>query len=167
MNPSQLGTLLRRLQDALDASVEAAYREAGLDFRPRYTPVVRPLFERGPMRIRDLADQTGLSHSALSQTVAQLEKAGWVELRAGRDRRERIVHLTPAAEAREPDLRRQWAITAAAAADLDKALPHPLEPLLARALAEISRESFSDRRERCARALEADGDPVTRPAASP
>ena len=150
MRSSQLGTLLRRLQEALDASVESAYRDAGLTFRPRYTAVVRPLLERGPMRIRDLADLTGLSHSALSQTVAQLEKQGWVELRPGRDRRERIVHPTADALLREPDLRRQWEITAAAAADLDAELPHPLEPLLAQALDALSRESFSERLQRCA-----------------
>ena len=150
MRTSQLGTLLRRLQEALDASVETAYRDAGLAFRPRYTAVVRPLLERGPMRIRGLADLTGLSHSALSQTVAQLEKQGWVELRPGQDRRERIVHPTAEALLREPALRRQWEITAAAAADLDAELPHALEPLLAQALDALSRESFAERLRRCA-----------------
>ena len=38
---SSLGTLLRTLIDALDGDVERAYAQAGLDFRPRFTPVVR------------------------------------------------------------------------------------------------------------------------------
>lgn len=149
MMASQLGSRLRRLQEALDSSVEAAYREAGLAYRPRYTAVIRPLIDRGPLRIRDLADLTGLSHSALSQTVAQLEKEGWVEVRAGCDRRERIVSLTPEAMRAKPALEREWRITAAAAADLDRELSHPLESLLEEAIAALNRESFRERRARC------------------
>jgi DNA-binding MarR family transcriptional regulator len=140
-----LGTLLRRLIDALDGAVESAYHEAGLDFRPRYTPVIRLLLDAGPLPIRDIAQHAGLTHSALSQTVSQLQREGWVEVRAGRDRRERVVHPSPKARASEPALRRRWAITAAAAASLDAELPHGLESLLRRALDALESKPFKER----------------------
>ena len=46
-----LGTLLRALLDQLDPAVEQAYRHLQLDYRPRYTPVLRTLMAQGPCRI--------------------------------------------------------------------------------------------------------------------
>lgn len=155
---SNLGSLLRRLLEALDGEVEQAYRRAGLDFRPRFTPVMRLLFADGPLRIRDLAERTGLSHSALSQTVTQLRAGGWVLLAPGADRREKFVHPTAKAEAAAPALERQWRATAAAAASLDAELPHDLEPIIAAALEALQRRPFGER----IRAAEMDGEPPAR-----
>lgn len=140
-----LGTLLRRLIDALDGAVESAYQDAGLDFRPRYTPVIRLLLDAGPMPIRDIARRAGVSHSALSQTVSQLQREGWVELRPGHDRRERVVQPSDKTRRLEPALRNRWAITAAAAASLDAELPCALEPLLRQALEALEAKPFKER----------------------
>lgn len=143
--PSMLGGRLRRLLDALDGEVEKAYRRNGLDFRPRFTPVLKALFDRGPMRVRDLAEATGLSQSALSQTLTQMETAGWVAFEPGRDRRERYVHATRQAQAAAPLLERQWRATAKAAASLDAELGLELEPVVGAALEALARQSFGDR----------------------
>lgn len=140
-----LGTLLRALLDRLDPEVEAAYRAAGLDFRPRFTPVLRALVEQGPQRIKDISVASGLSHSAVSQTVAALQARNWVRLVSGKDGRERIVHLTRASRARLPALREQWARTARAAASLDADLGHPLEDVLRQALHALETRSFGER----------------------
>ena len=89
-----LGTLLRALLDQLDPAVEQAYRDQ-LDYRPRYTPVLRTLMAQGPSRIKDLA-LAGLSHSALSQTVAAMVRDGWLHAANGEDGRERILQLSRA-----------------------------------------------------------------------
>ena len=48
MTPARtLGTLLRNLSETLDRAVEEAYRDAGLSYRPRYTPVFRALLSAG------------------------------------------------------------------------------------------------------------------------
>ena len=95
-----LGTLLRALLDQLDPAVEQAYRDLQLDYRPRYTPVLRTLMAQGPCRIKDLASACGLSHSALSQTVAAMVRDGWLHASSGDDGRERILQLSPAHSAR-------------------------------------------------------------------
>jgi DNA-binding MarR family transcriptional regulator len=142
---STLGTLLRRLLAQLDDAVEESYARDGLDYRPRYTPIIRALAAGGPATIRDLAARTGVSHSAASQTVAQLADRGLVSLQAGEDARERIVALGAAAEALMPRLERRWAATEAAARSLDDDLGVSLEEVLARALAALERQPFADR----------------------
>lgn len=146
-----LGTLLRLLLDELDPAVAAQYEALGLDYRPRFTPVIRTLANAGPMRIKDIAVQSGLTHSAVSQTVTGLVERNWVALAIGDDSRERIVHLTDYAVAQLPRLKQQWRATAKAAASLDSDLGFSLEQVLREALAALGRESFVSRLARAAR----------------
>lgn len=140
-----LGTLLRRLIEQLDSALEASYAEDGLDYRPRYTPIVRTLVKSGPATIRDLAARTGVSHSATSQTIAQMAERGLVTLTTGTDARERIVALSDAALAMLPRLERRWAATEAAARSIDTDLGLPLADVVTQALAALERQSFADR----------------------
>lgn len=139
------GVLLRRLIDHLDGAVEQSYALAGLDYRPRFTPILRTLLNSGPATLRALSDRTGVTHSAISQTVAQMGKRGWISVEAGRDGRERIVALTPFAMQRLPDLERCWAATEAASDSLDHDVGQPLAEVLSRALEALDRRPFADR----------------------
>src|SRR6188768_4490415 len=100
-----LGTLLRHLLELLDGDLERIYRDLGLPYRPRFTPVVRALMEREPRSIREIADHSGLTHSAVSQTVAEMKRAGLVSLVKDRaDARARLARLTPHGRALLPRL---------------------------------------------------------------
>lgn len=140
-----LGTLLRRLIDLLDRDVEAGYFVAGLDWRPRYTPVLRALLSEGPCSIRSLSDGIGLTHSAVSQTVSQMAKTGLVELRRGEDARERTVAVSARTQAMVPALEKQWRATNAAAEMLEAELSVPLSGIAAEALDALARKPFSER----------------------
>ena len=50
-----LGTALRHLLELLDGDVAAIYKEEGLEYLPRFTPIMRALASGNPMAIRDLA----------------------------------------------------------------------------------------------------------------
>lgn len=145
-----LGTLLRHLIEKLDGAVEQSYTQAGLDYRARYTPVVRALMESGPASIRSISRSAGITHSAASQTVAQMVERGLLEFQAGSDARERIVTLTPAAKAMIPKLQQHWSATNDAAAMLDSELSMPLSKLLREAIAALDRASFAQRIETAA-----------------
>lgn len=140
-----LGTLLRRLIEELDGAVEQSYVDAGLDYRPRYTPIVRALIRHGPATIRALSEHACVTHSAAGQTVNQMAERGLVTLRAGDDARERIVALTPRAERIVPQLERLWATTEAAARTLDEELGLSLPDVLARTLDLLERRPFAER----------------------
>ncbi|GAA1674624.1 MarR family winged helix-turn-helix transcriptional regulator [Fodinicola feengrottensis] len=141
-----LGTRLRRLLDQLDADVARAGVELGLvDYRPRFSPVVRALVADGPLSIRELAATVGVTHSAASQTVAQMERADLVTLRAGPDARQRIVRLTPKTRRMLPAIEAEWTATAAAMSTLDEELPYPLTGVVEAVFQALERRPFHDR----------------------
>lgn len=142
---STLGTLLRHLVDILDGAVEQSYKRSGLDYRPRFTPIVRALIELGPSSIRTIELHVGITHSAVSQTVSQMRKHGLVSFRSSGDARERIVYLTPKAEAMVPALKTHWAATNAAAKRLDRELSMPLTELIGEAIRALERRTFIER----------------------
>lgn len=140
-----LGTLLRHLIETLDDSVQAAYADLALNYRPRYTPVLRVLRELGSASLRTISQRAGITHSAVSQTVAQMSRDGLIQVQVGDDARERIVALSPAAMAMLPALETQWAITNAAAQALDNELSMPLSQLLREAIDALERRPFKAR----------------------
>jgi len=144
MNPT-LGTLLRHLIENLDSAVEEAYIGSGLDYRPRYTPIVRALLHLGPSSIRTISNHARISHSAASQTVSEMVKYGWAQTGKGSDARQHIVALTPKAEEAMPTLMRHWAATELAVSDLDQELPYPLSNLLREAIDALERSPFLQR----------------------
>ena len=140
-----LGTLLRHLIELLDGAVEEAYRDAQLDYRPRYTPVLRALIAIGPASIKDFAAHAGLTHSAASQTVAQMLRVGLVEVERGTDMRQQVVSLTTRAKTMIPTLEQLWEVVNEAARDLDAELVHPLSQVVEEAIVALERRPFSDR----------------------
>jgi DNA-binding MarR family transcriptional regulator len=140
-----LGTLLRHLVDLLDGDVEAVYRDQGLDCRSRFTPVIRHLESAGPSSIRQIALGSGLTHSAISQTVTEMLKKELVTSSPGRDARERIIAFTPAGEALLPRLHAIWEAIWDAADDLSEEIGQPLGQVLGRAIQAVGRRPFRDR----------------------
>lgn len=141
-----LGTQIRTALELMEGDISAVLTDLGLlDYRPRFTPIVRALNIRGPMSIRDLARATGVTHSAASQTVAQMAKVDLVRLGPGQDARERIVGLTDRTQVLLPVLEAEWDATAAASDELDAELPYPLKELIPALLAALERRPFRER----------------------
>ncbi|MDB5934880.1 MAG: MarR family transcriptional regulator [Massilia sp.] len=115
-----LGTQLRHLVELLDGAVGAAYEEAGLAYRPRYTPVMRALMEQDSATIGHIAQAAGITQPAATQTVALMVKEGLVTVAAGTvDARQRLIRLSPQGKALLPKLLACWQATAAAASSLE------------------------------------------------
>lgn len=141
-----LGTQLRHLIELLDGAVEAAYVEAGLNYRPRYTPVMRALANTEALTIGEIAAQAGITQPAATQTVAVMVKEGLLVTSAGKqDGRQKMVRLSEAGREMLPRLQQCWDATAQAAASLDAQLPYPLSRTLANAIEALKTESFGER----------------------
>jgi DNA-binding MarR family transcriptional regulator len=141
-----IGTQLRRVLELLDGDVAKVYLDLGLpEYRPRFSPIVRALVAAGPLSIRDVATAVGVTHSAASQTVAQLTKAGFVTLQPGADARQRIVQLTDRTRDLLPTIEAEWQATTAAMSELDAELTAPLGQILTELVAAIDRRSFRNR----------------------
>lgn len=141
-----LGTQLRHLIELLDGAVEQSYLDAGLAYRPRYTPVMRALIAHEPLTIGEIAARAGITQPAATQTVALMIKEGLLVASAGKlDGRQKMVKLSEAGRAMLPRLEACWKATAAAAASLDAQLPYPLSEALADAIDALDKESFEER----------------------
>lgn len=144
-----LGTQMRRLLELLDGDLEKIYRDDHPFYTPRYTPVMKALSRHDPLTIKDIADQSSVSHSAASQTVAKLVEHGLVSLAPdpapNADRRSRQVSLTDEGRRLLPWLSRRWQATTAAADELDQELAFPLSRVLQQAIDHLEARCFSER----------------------
>jgi DNA-binding MarR family transcriptional regulator len=150
-----LGTLLRHALDQMDADIAGVLADLGLaGYRTRFSVYLRAVAALGPVPIRDLARATGVTHSAASQTVAEMARRGLVELAPGADGRQRIVHLTERSREIMPVVRAEWDATRSAVTELDAELPFPLSELVPALAAALRRRGFRDRIEGSAWARE-------------
>ncbi|MEU8685268.1 MarR family transcriptional regulator [Streptomyces sp. NPDC048611] len=135
--------LLQASMDADIARVYAEHRIAGL--KPSYVRELLRLHARGPMTITELAESVGHTHSALSQKVAAMRAAGWVETVAGDDARSKKVTLTDRARGLVGRLAAEWRATEAALAEIEAEVPYPLSRAVADVEQALARKSFHDR----------------------
>ncbi|MFK0173200.1 MarR family winged helix-turn-helix transcriptional regulator [Streptomyces sp. NPDC090306] len=137
---------LRLLQASMDADIERIYTEQRIDgLKPSYVMELLRLNAHGPMTIAELADSVGRTHSALSQKVAAMRSAGWVQTVVGADARTRKVTLTDRARRVVDRLAAEWQATEAALAELEAEIPYPLSRVVTDIGQALERRSFHDR----------------------
>jgi DNA-binding MarR family transcriptional regulator len=137
-----LSTRLRLLLEAMDDDVAVALADLGItDYRTRYSAVIRRLAD-GPRPIGDVAEALSVTHSAASQTVAEMERRGLLALRPGADARQRLVTLTAKTKRLLPAINAEWDATELASAALEAELPYPLSQLIDELAAALERRRF-------------------------
>lgn len=130
----------------MDDEIARIYAENGIaDLKTTWVLEIVRLHARGPMTIAELARSVGRTHSALSQKVAAMRAAGWLETSPGPDARSKKVSLTPKAEAIAGRLAAEWRATEASAAEIEAEIPYPLTRVAADIRAALARTSFHDR----------------------
>jgi DNA-binding MarR family transcriptional regulator len=141
-----LGTQLRHLIELLDTAVGQGYLDAGLQYRPRYTPLMRALRESDGLAIGQLAELAGITQPAATQTVNLMQKDGLVVAAPAKDdARKKVIRLSPEGRALLPKLEKCWAATNAASAQLDAELSTPLSDLVEAAIAALERQPMEAR----------------------
>jgi DNA-binding MarR family transcriptional regulator len=137
---------LRELLDEMDADIGRLYAARGVTgVRPRFSMALIRLHHRGPMTVKDMAEQIDVTHSAMSQTVSAMRGEGLVETTTGRDARTRDVRLTEKGRALVPFLDAEWRATERAFAELESELPYALTQVVEDIAAALRRRPFLDR----------------------
>lgn len=129
----------------MDEQLGQLYAELGITGVTTRFSMAIMFLEEGPLTIRELAERCGVTHSAMSQSVAAMRKAGLVTSEPGEDARSRVVTLTAAGRELAPLLWREWYATEAAVAELDAELTRSLAALAGELDAALDRESFAER----------------------
>ncbi|HEY8471412.1 MAG TPA: MarR family transcriptional regulator [Natronosporangium sp.] len=137
---------LRLLLDQLDREIAGLYEAAGITgVRTRFVGPLIQLSRRGSMSVQQLADAMAVTHSAMSQTVAAMRRAGLVEDAENTDGRTRKVRLTDRSRELMPYLVAEWRATEAAIRELDAEIPYPLRRVVEDLRAAFAARPFRER----------------------
>jgi DNA-binding MarR family transcriptional regulator len=139
-----LGELLRYVGELVDQGAETQYRAIELDYRPRYTPVLRAI-SAGAETVTDITARTRLTQGAISQTIGLMVADGIVARRSLEDGRKSGLQLTPRGRKLLRRLEPHWQITFAAISTLEKEIGHPLLRVLEDVATALERQDFAAR----------------------
>lgn len=90
------GSRLRRLSEAFLSDVNAIYKAHKIPFDASWFPVFYILSEQGEVSIRQISAQLGITHSAASQMVSNLQQKGLIKSTVSKkDARHKVVAFTP------------------------------------------------------------------------
>jgi DNA-binding MarR family transcriptional regulator len=128
-----LCTALRRASRAVTRLYDAELRGTGL--RVTQNALLSVLSRSGEVRQGDLGAMTFLDETTLTRSLRPLERGGWVALRAGSDRREKLVSITEAGKAKLDQARPAWS---KAQERMRRALPRGAWETLFAALPEVA-----------------------------
>jgi DNA-binding MarR family transcriptional regulator len=135
-----------RVLNGMDDEIARVYAENGIpDLKPTWAMEIIRLHIHGPMTIAELARSVERTHSAMSQKVAAMRAAGWLETSPGPDARSKKVALTPKAERIAGKLAAEWRATEASVAEIEAEIPYPLTRVADDIAAALARKSFHDR----------------------
>ncbi|WP_334186161.1 MarR family winged helix-turn-helix transcriptional regulator [Novosphingobium sp.] len=139
-----LGELLRHLMEIVDRGSELRYQQLGLDYRPRYTPILRAI-AAGARTVTEIRDTCHLTQGAVSQTVALMIDASLLERSPLPDGRKSEVRLTPMGEALLAVVITHWESIFAAIDTLEDEIGHPVRKVLSDTIDALDRRAFSVR----------------------
>jgi DNA-binding MarR family transcriptional regulator len=98
LGPLAVAARLQRLADTIRRDGVIVYKDHGIDFEPKWFPIVYVLHEKGPTSVVDLAAEVGIAHPSVIQLVKELEAKKLVKSTADKkDGRKRLLSLTPTA----------------------------------------------------------------------
>lgn len=109
-----IGTRCRRIYEHLSLEMDTLYRSEGLDMSVREFPIIYSIVKKGPLSLAEIQGLSGLSHSAVSQTVKKLVTKNLLSLKPGNDARSKIVDFTDQGQRLVKALKPIWETCSAA-----------------------------------------------------
>ncbi len=139
-----ISTRLQRLADQLRRDGAQIYQHFGIEFEPKFWPVLYTLSRRSPMGVLDLANEIGYAHPSVIALLREMEQQKWLRSRKdSTDARRRLLYLSPLALELVVKMEPIWEIIREALEEIGEG-----ETPLLRAIVEVeervARERFSD-----------------------
>ena len=141
-----LSNRLKRLSDRLMQDGIRIYRDAGVEFEPRWFPLYYYLIVQGPSAVMDIAKGLGIGHPAVSQVAKEMIAAGLLaSYKDARDKRKRLLAMTMKGRGLLPEMQIIWDdIRAALEEIVQEPQTHFLE-ILTTVEREMEKRSFHER----------------------
>ena len=112
----QIGALaisvrLQRLADQLRKDGQLIYKANGIDFEPKWFPVIYTLHQKAGMSVVEISAEIGYSHPSTISLLKELEKKKLIRSKKDKtDERKRLLTLTEKGEALVSEMMPVWTI---------------------------------------------------------
>lgn len=145
IGPLAVAARLQRLADTIRKDGALIYKEHGIDFEPKWFPVIYVLKQKGAVSIVDLANEVGIAHPSVIQLVKELEAKKLVKSSSDKiDGRKRLITLSPKAVALITEMQPVWDKIRSAVTELVKT-ENNLMKAMEETEARLKSESFYSR----------------------
>ncbi len=91
-----LSTRLQRLSEQLRKDGALLYKTFGIDFEPKWFPVIYTLYHKEVLSVVEIAAEIGYTHPSTISLLRELEKQKLIQSKKDKaDERKRLIMLTP------------------------------------------------------------------------
>jgi DNA-binding MarR family transcriptional regulator len=106
-----ISTRLQRLSEQLRKDGVLIYKDCGIDFEPKWFPVIYTLYRKPGLGVVELAAEIGYAHPSTISLLKELEKEKLILSRKDRqDERKRILRLTDKGKQLVQEMEPVWKI---------------------------------------------------------
>ncbi|SEW51091.1 MarR family winged helix-turn-helix transcriptional regulator [Chitinophaga arvensicola] len=114
-----ISTRLQRLSDQLRKDGLQIYKSNGIDFEPKWFPVIYTLHLKPVLSVVEIAVEIGYSHPSTISLLKELEKQKLIRSKKDKaDERKRLIQLTEKGKALVNDMQPVWQKMVIALTDL-------------------------------------------------
>lgn len=114
-----ISTRLQRLSDLIRKDGLQIYKAHGIDFEPKWFPVIYALHTRPVLSVLELAAEIGYTHPSTISLLKELEKQKLIRSKRDKaDERKRLIQLTKKGQALVEQMKPVWQLIATAVTDL-------------------------------------------------
>ena len=106
-----LSTRLRRLSEQLRKDGALFYKAYGIDFEPKWFPVIYTLYHKGVLSVVEVANEIGYTHPSTISLLKELEKQKLIRSKKDKiDERKRLIQLTSKGQELIEQMKPVWEI---------------------------------------------------------
>lgn len=125
-----ISTRLQRLAEQLRKDGALIYKAHGIDFEPKWFPVIYTLHHKPILSVVELAAEIGYSHPSTISLLKELEKEGLIKSKKDKqDSRKRLLQLTDKGHHLIEKMQPVWKIMISAIAELTNTKNHLMESI--------------------------------------
>ncbi|MBS1661452.1 MAG: MarR family transcriptional regulator [Bacteroidetes bacterium] len=125
-----ISTRLQRLAEQLRKDGALIYKSHGIDFEPKWFPVIYTLHHKPILSVVELAAEIGYSHPSTISLLKELEKEGLIRSKKDKeDSRKRLLQLSTKGHQLVEKMQPVWKIMTNALSDLSNTSNHIMKAI--------------------------------------
>ncbi|TPG40871.1 MarR family winged helix-turn-helix transcriptional regulator [Flavobacterium pectinovorum] len=114
-----ISTRLQRLSEQLRKDGALFYKSYGIDFEPKWFPVIYTLHHKGVLSVVEIANEIGYTHPSTISLLKELEKQKLIRSKKDKvDERKRLIVLTVKGQELIQEMKPVWAVMTQVLSDI-------------------------------------------------